>query len=249
MGLIGNAEPDRAAALWRAAAEVPARGARGMAPIQPPERQRARIDSHFDPLPIWYPPFEQARVSTPRRLPAARDHPAADGDVPFLGLAERLAAADLRRTIGSIMHRGTAASARPRRRRLGLGDRASNGRVKCAGAADGRASTRTRCGPGTRSASARGAWNLADDAPEVAHGLPAQPRDLRVPAGRRRQLATPIRSPARPRGTTCACGWRKRRPRTEGDDARRISLLLGHCRRHCRARRAILRSPLPPRPE
>ncbi len=32
----------------------------------------------------------------PRRLSAARDHPAADGDVPFLGLAERLAAPDPR---------------------------------------------------------------------------------------------------------------------------------------------------------
>ena len=33
------------------------------------------------------------------------------------------------------------------------------------------ASTRTRCGPGTRSASGAGAWNLAPDAPESQRGF------------------------------------------------------------------------------
>ena len=47
------------------------------------------------PLPVWYPPLRRRR----RRggLPAPRRHPAPDGDVPLLGLAERLAAADPRR--------------------------------------------------------------------------------------------------------------------------------------------------------
>jgi anaerobic selenocysteine-containing dehydrogenase len=36
--------------------------ARGHGALQPPDRLRARIDAHFDPLPIWYPPFEEAAV-------------------------------------------------------------------------------------------------------------------------------------------------------------------------------------------
>jgi anaerobic selenocysteine-containing dehydrogenase len=34
----------------------------GHGPAQPPERLRARIVTHFDPLPVWYPPFEGARL-------------------------------------------------------------------------------------------------------------------------------------------------------------------------------------------
>jgi anaerobic selenocysteine-containing dehydrogenase len=36
--------------------------ARGHGAVRPPERYRARIDAHFDPLPIWYPPFEEAAI-------------------------------------------------------------------------------------------------------------------------------------------------------------------------------------------
>ena len=36
----------------------------GHGAIQPPERLRARIKTYFDPLPIWYTPFEQAAVET-----------------------------------------------------------------------------------------------------------------------------------------------------------------------------------------
>ena len=32
--------------------------AQGHGPVQPPDAQRARIEKYFDPLPIWYPPFE-----------------------------------------------------------------------------------------------------------------------------------------------------------------------------------------------
>jgi sulfite dehydrogenase (quinone) subunit SoeA len=38
--------------------------ARGHGKVQPPEHLRARIDAAFDPLPIWYPPFEGAAVSS-----------------------------------------------------------------------------------------------------------------------------------------------------------------------------------------
>ncbi len=34
--------------------------ARGHGPVQPPERHRARIEAYFDPLPFWFPPFEDA---------------------------------------------------------------------------------------------------------------------------------------------------------------------------------------------
>jgi anaerobic selenocysteine-containing dehydrogenase len=34
--------------------------AQGHGPVTPPERHRARIETYFDPLPIWYPPFEDA---------------------------------------------------------------------------------------------------------------------------------------------------------------------------------------------
>jgi anaerobic selenocysteine-containing dehydrogenase len=34
--------------------------AEGHGAVQPPERHRARIRTYFDPLPFWYPPFEDA---------------------------------------------------------------------------------------------------------------------------------------------------------------------------------------------
>ncbi|MDF2618951.1 MAG: molybdopterin-dependent oxidoreductase [Xanthobacteraceae bacterium] len=44
--------------------------ARGHGPVQPPESERARIEAHMDPLPIWYAPFEQAMVN-PAEYPLA----------------------------------------------------------------------------------------------------------------------------------------------------------------------------------
>jgi anaerobic selenocysteine-containing dehydrogenase len=38
--------------------------ARGHGPNQPPEKDRARIDAYFDPIPIWYPPFEGSMIDT-----------------------------------------------------------------------------------------------------------------------------------------------------------------------------------------
>src|SRR6185437_17151006 len=34
----------------------------GHGAVVPPVSQRKRIESHFDPLPIWYPPFEEAAI-------------------------------------------------------------------------------------------------------------------------------------------------------------------------------------------
>ena len=36
--------------------------ARGHGEVQPPESERWRVETYFDPLPIWYPPFEEAAV-------------------------------------------------------------------------------------------------------------------------------------------------------------------------------------------
>lgn len=36
--------------------------ARGHGPHQPPEQHRERVATYFDPLPMWYAPFEQAQV-------------------------------------------------------------------------------------------------------------------------------------------------------------------------------------------
>src|SRR3546814_11922262 len=36
--------------------------ARGHGPVQPPDGERRRIETYFDPLPIWYPPFEEAAL-------------------------------------------------------------------------------------------------------------------------------------------------------------------------------------------
>ena len=36
--------------------------ARGHGPAQPPAADRARIETYFDPLPLWYPPFEGAAI-------------------------------------------------------------------------------------------------------------------------------------------------------------------------------------------
>ena len=63
---------------------------------QPPEHLRERLARAMAPLPVWQPAARRRRRRR-RRLPAARDHPAPGGDVPLLGLAERLAAPDPRR--------------------------------------------------------------------------------------------------------------------------------------------------------
>ena len=52
--------------------------AQGHGSIQPPEHLRERVDTHFDPLPIWYPPFEGERIAgTDFPLHAITQRPAA----------------------------------------------------------------------------------------------------------------------------------------------------------------------------
>jgi anaerobic selenocysteine-containing dehydrogenase len=66
-GFIGSAEP----ILFQLYSEPLQRfrlAAQGFGPAMPPEADRARIATYFDPMPIWYPPFEEA-------ADAARDLP------------------------------------------------------------------------------------------------------------------------------------------------------------------------------
>ncbi|MDA0998123.1 MAG: transglutaminase-like cysteine peptidase, partial [Proteobacteria bacterium] len=61
IGFIGKAEP----IVLQVYSEVMQKfrlAARGHGRKQPPERERARIEAYFDPLPIWYQPFEHAMV-------------------------------------------------------------------------------------------------------------------------------------------------------------------------------------------
>lgn len=49
--------------------------AEGHGDIQPPERERERVRTYFDPLPIWYPPLEEQAVSA--------------GDFPLSAITQR----------------------------------------------------------------------------------------------------------------------------------------------------------------
>jgi anaerobic selenocysteine-containing dehydrogenase len=52
--------------------------ARGHGEIQPPEHHRARVETYFDPLPVWYPPFEdQGNDETAYPLHAVTQRPMA----------------------------------------------------------------------------------------------------------------------------------------------------------------------------
>ena len=85
---------DRAAALLRAAAEIPPRRRGPRRRSSRPTAQRERMRTLFRPAADLVSAVRASAAGT-GGVSAARDHPAADGDVPFVGLAECLAAADL----------------------------------------------------------------------------------------------------------------------------------------------------------
>jgi anaerobic selenocysteine-containing dehydrogenase len=141
--------------------------AQGHGPVQPPERLRARIARFFDPLPIWYPPFDQVAEGTE--------------NLPLHAVTQRPMAmyhswgshnAWLRQILGAnrlCIHRETAEA-------LGLEDEdwawitSRHGRV--------RARVRLTDGvhPGTvwtwnALGKRRGAWALSPDAPEALEGF------------------------------------------------------------------------------
>ncbi len=67
MGLIGAPDPI-ILQLYVEPLQQFRLAAQGHGTIVPPEKDRARIETHFDPLPFWYPPFEEARID-PQAFP------------------------------------------------------------------------------------------------------------------------------------------------------------------------------------
>ena len=183
-GLSPHADAGDLPALQRADAEDAAGRARARRRCCRPRQHRQRIETYFDPLPFWYPPFEDAHACD-RGLSAARHHAAADGDVSLLGLAERLAAPDPRRQ-PALHEPGARRRARHQRRRLGV-DRQPHRPRQGAGEADGR----RQCRHGVDLERHRQAGRRLGPRPRRAGSharLPAQSPDRRAAAGAARRL-------------------------------------------------------------
>ncbi len=141
--------------------------ARGHGERQPPESDRARVETYFDPLPIWYAPLEDAGIET--------------GAFPLHALTQRPMAmyhswgsqnAWLRQIHGAnrlYMNRETAT-------RLGIGEddwvwvTSSHGKVR------GQVRLMDGVNPNTvwtwnAIGKRAGAWNLAPDSPEATKGF------------------------------------------------------------------------------
>ena len=218
----------------------------GHGAVQPPEQHRERVATYFDPLPIWYPPFEEA-ADRRATLPAARDHPAADGDVPLLGLAERLAAADPRQQPPLPQPRDRGAA-------LGLADddwvwvTSHHGRIKVQvrlmdGVNPDTVWTWNAIGKRT------GAWNLAADAPEARKGflLNHLISEL-LPRARGRLSLRQRRSGHRPGGLVRPARAHREGGRGRGRHQRAAVRGAARRRRACpSARRAALRRRVPRR--
>ena len=58
MGFVVNDEPI-ICQLYSEEMQTFRLAAQGHGPVQPPDEHRARIEKYFDPLPFWYPPFEE----------------------------------------------------------------------------------------------------------------------------------------------------------------------------------------------
>ena len=142
--------------------------ARGHGPVVPPETERTADRDVFRPSAVL---VHAVRGGGGRRgrLPAARAHPAPDAYVPFVGLAERLAAAD-HQPEPAVRASRTAAASSASSTTTGSGSKASTAASK-ARSSWSRASTRTPSGPGTRSANVAVRGALKDDAAEQTRGF------------------------------------------------------------------------------
>jgi anaerobic selenocysteine-containing dehydrogenase len=166
MGLIGAPEPI-VLQLYVEPLQRFRLAARGHGAVVPPEKDRARIDTYFDPLPFWYEPFEAARID-----PASFPLRAVTQRPMQMYHSWHSQNAWLRQILGSnrlFVNRVTA-------RGLGLGDddwvsvSSHSGRI--------RAQIKVMDGvnPDTvwtwnAIGKRAGAWNLAADAPEFAKGF------------------------------------------------------------------------------
>ena len=153
MGFVASDRADRAAAVFGNAAEVPPRRAGPRRACSRRTQHRERVATYFDPLPIWYEPFEGDADQTRDTYPAERDHPAADVHVPRVGFAERVAAADRRRATACTCIRTPARSTASPTTTGSHVDSHHGTHHACRRSSPATCSP-TRCGPGTRSASA-----------------------------------------------------------------------------------------------
>jgi anaerobic selenocysteine-containing dehydrogenase len=166
--------------------------ARGHGPVQPPASERTRIETYFDPLPFWHPPFEEAAVGaahyplhalTQRPMHMYHSWGSQNAWLRQITSQNRL-----------FVHRATAAH-------LGLSDddwvwiESAHGRVK------GQIRLVDGVNPDTvwtwnAIGKRRGTWGLADDAAETTRGflLNHAIGDLLPPdaAGRRHANSDPV---------------------------------------------------------
>jgi len=166
MGLIGNADPV-VLQLYVEPLQKFRLAAQGHGEVQPPERLRARVATYFDPLPIWYPPFEGERVDTQAfPLNAVSQRP-----MPMYH-SWGSQNAWLRQILGAnrlFMNRVTAAS-------LGLQDDDWVSVTSHAGRIRAQLKLMDGVNPDTvwtwnAIGKRAGAWNLAADSPEFARGF------------------------------------------------------------------------------
>ncbi|MFN4088911.1 MAG: molybdopterin oxidoreductase family protein [Alphaproteobacteria bacterium] len=61
VGFIPKAEPV-IMQIWSEPLQKFRLAAQGHGPVQPPDSERRRVETYFDPLPFWYAPFEHAAV-------------------------------------------------------------------------------------------------------------------------------------------------------------------------------------------
>ena len=169
--------------LFRHVAKLPARGAR-QDPGPPAARAAARAHRAVLRSLALLVPAAGRRLHRHRGVPLGGDHPATDGDVPLVGLAERLAASDPQPQLPARQsaHRRRR---RHRGRRLVLGGKqvgpgSLHGPLQRGGGTqhgldlerDRQGQRRLAAGPGGQ---------------RIAPGLPAEPPDHRGVAGRRPQ--------------------------------------------------------------
>jgi anaerobic selenocysteine-containing dehydrogenase len=166
MGLIGAPDP----VVFQLYVEPLQRfrlAAQGHGAVVPPDKDRSRIETYFDPLPFWYPPFEQTRIDTQSfPLHAVTQRPMQ------MYHSWHSQNAWLRQILGQnrlFMNRGTA-------RGLGLADDDWVFVSSHAGRIEAQVKLMDGVNPDTvwtwnAIGKRSGAWNLAADSPEFTRGF------------------------------------------------------------------------------
>ena len=194
MGLIDKPEPILLQ-LYSEPIQKFRLAAQGHGEIQPPAEHRERIATYFDPLPLWYMPFEEAAVDRD-----AIPYAVTCGDGTPGGLN-----AWLRQIHGENrlhMHRATATA-------LGIADDDWVSVSSHHGTLKAQVKLMEGVNPFTvwtwnAIGKRAGAWNLEPGAGESSRGfLLNHIISEMLPRPPQGQPATRIRSPARRRGTTC----------------------------------------------